>query len=72
MVARVRQALAGKEQLFQVGDEIAATAAAAGDLAAADLAAQPSPELLGRFAPLEVRFQSVLAEQAAIATGKAK
>lgn len=68
-VARIREALAGKEKLFRVGDEIAAEAAAAGRISGAALAAQPSPQLLGRLGPLEVRFQSVLAEQAAIATG---
>jgi hypothetical protein len=71
-VARIRQALAGKEKLFQVGDEVAATAAAAGQITGAGLVAQPSPQLLGRLGPLEVRFQGALAEQAAIATGKAE
>jgi hypothetical protein len=71
-VGRIRQALAGKDKLFAVGDELAATATAASQVTGAGLAAQPSPQLLGRFSPLEVRFQSALAEQAAIATGKAR
>jgi hypothetical protein len=71
-VGRIREALAGKEKLFEVGDEVAAAAVAGGRITGAGLAAQPSPQLLGRLAPLELRFQTVLAAQAAIATGQAK
>lgn len=69
-VARIRQALAGKEKLFEIGDQVAAAAAAGGQITGAGLAAQSSPQLLDRLAPLEVHFQRVLAEQAAIATGR--
>ncbi|HEX8574013.1 MAG TPA: hypothetical protein VF759_14815 [Allosphingosinicella sp.] len=71
-MARFRRAFAGKEKLFAVGDEIASIAGAAARVSGAELAAQPSPQLLGRFMPLEIRFQGALAEQAAIATGKAQ
>lgn len=71
-LARIRRALAGKEKFFEVGEALAAVAEAAqGGITAAGLAAEPSPQLLNRIAPLELRFHSVLAEQASIATGKA-
>jgi hypothetical protein len=70
-VARLRRAMAAKEKLFAVGDELVAIAGAAGPVTGAGLVAQPSPQLLGRFMPLELHFQGALAEQAAIATGKA-
>lgn len=71
-VERLRRALAGKEKLFALGDQIANTAAAAAQVSDAALAAQPGPELLGRFLPLEMKFHAALADQAAIATGKAR
>jgi hypothetical protein len=71
MAARFREALAGREKLFALGDELAAgAAAAAGQVTGAGLAAQPSPQLMGLFAPLELRFQGTVAEQTAVATGK--
>ena len=67
---RIRRALAGKEKLFGVGDSLAGLAEAAAKVTGAGLAAQSSPQLLEQLAELELRFQSALAEQAAIATGK--
>lgn len=69
-IDRLRRALAGKEKLFAVGDELAEIAATAAGVSDSALAAQPAPQLLGRFMPLEMKFQAALAEQAAIATGK--
>jgi hypothetical protein len=69
---RIRRALANKEKLFAVGDSLAGLAESAGKTSGAALAAQPSPQLLGELAALELRFQGALAEQAAIATGKAE
>lgn len=69
-LARIRQALASKEKLFAVGDTLAGMAEAGAKVTRGALAAQPAPQLLGQLAPLELRFHSALAEQAAIATGK--
>jgi hypothetical protein len=70
MIARFRRALAGKEKVFAVGDDLAALAEAGSRVTGAALAGQPTPQLMGQLGPLELRFQTVFAEQAAIATGK--
>ncbi|HEX8381005.1 MAG TPA: hypothetical protein VF619_10710 [Allosphingosinicella sp.] len=70
--ARLRQALAGKEKLFAVGDELSAIIASAGSITGRSLAAEASPRLMARLMPLEMHFQAALAHQAAIATGKAR
>lgn len=71
-LARIRQALASKEKLFAVGDALAGMAEAGAKVTGGALAAQPAPQLLGQLAPLELQFHGALAEQAAIATGKAE
>jgi hypothetical protein len=71
-LGRIRQALASKEKMFAVGDALADMAEAGAKVSGAALAAQPSPQLLGQLAPLELRFHGVLAEQAAVATGMIK
>jgi hypothetical protein len=71
-IGRLRAALAGKEKLFAVGDELALVAAEAATVGDAALAAQPAPHLFNRLMPLEMKFQAALAEQAAVATGKAR
>lgn len=71
-IDRLRRALAGKEKLFAVGDELADLAARAAGVGDAALAARPAPQVLGQFMPLELKFHAALAEQAAIATGKAR
>ncbi|HEX6377245.1 MAG TPA: hypothetical protein VFZ91_16160 [Allosphingosinicella sp.] len=70
-LARIRQALADKAKLFAIGDELAGLAEAGARVGGAALAAQPSPQLLGQLAALELRFHGTLAEQAAMAAGKA-
>ncbi|HEX8480484.1 MAG TPA: hypothetical protein VF650_01100 [Allosphingosinicella sp.] len=70
--ARLRQALAGKEKLFAVGEELSALIASVGSITGRSLSAEASPLLMARLMPLEMHFQAALAEQAAIATGKAR
>jgi hypothetical protein len=69
-MARLRRASVEREKLFAIADDIAAWAEAGGGVTGAKLAAEAAPELMGALLPLEMRFHSVVAGQAAIAAGR--
>jgi hypothetical protein len=70
MIARFRSAIAERGKLFDVGDEIALWAEKNQSVTAAQLAADTNPRLLDQLVPLELRFQSIAASEAALASGK--